>query len=144
MTRAGAGLLVAVVLIAVAAPWLAPNPPDRQFNTYFYAPPTSLHFGAGDGPYFYPLRIVSRLERRFEEDRARHVPLRWFSGGVLVSADPDHGVPLLLLGASAARSRTRRSMSAITSRGSGPGSGTNGPRRTATGPGLLGGSMTLR
>jgi hypothetical protein len=29
------------------------------------------------------------------------VPLRWFSGGVLVSADPDSGAPLLLLGSDA-------------------------------------------
>ena len=53
----------------------------------------------------HPLRIVSRLERRFDEDRATHGPLRWFSGGVLVSADSDAGAPLLLLGADALRPR---------------------------------------
>ena len=53
MTRAGVALLVAVVFISVAAPWLAPNPPDRQFNTYFYAPPTSLHWSAGER-FFQP------------------------------------------------------------------------------------------
>jgi ABC-type antimicrobial peptide transport system permease subunit len=55
MTRAGLVLLLAVVLIAVAAPWLAPNAPDRQFDTYLYAPPTTLHFDAEEGTYFYPL-----------------------------------------------------------------------------------------
>ena len=37
------------------------------------------------------------------------MPLRWFSGGVLVSADPDGGAPLLLLGADAyGRDRSSR------------------------------------
>ena len=97
MTRTGLALLIAVVLIAVAAPWLAPNPPDRQFNTYFYAPPTNLHFDAGDGAYFYPLRVVSRLERRFEEIRDRPVRVAWFSGHLMASTDERE--PLLLLGA---------------------------------------------
>jgi peptide/nickel transport system permease protein len=70
---------------------------------------------SGDGspaPHLHPLRIVSRLERRFDEDRTTHVPLRWFSGGVLVSADPDSGAPLLLLG-SDAYGRDRFSRAAI-------------------------------
>ena len=97
MTRAGLTLLVAVVFIAIAAPWLAPNPPDRQFNTHLYAPPTTLHFDAGDGTYFYPLRIVSRLERRFEEIGDRPVGVAWFSGHLVASTDERE--PLLLLGA---------------------------------------------
>ena len=60
MTRAGVVLLIAVVFIAVAAPWLAPNTPDSQFSTYLYAPPTTLHFDEGHGTYFYPLQVVSR------------------------------------------------------------------------------------
>src|SRR5512138_893639 len=97
MTRAGVALLVAVTFIAVAAPWLAPNPPDRQFTTYFYAPPTTLHFDAGSGSYFFPLRIVSRLERRFEEVRDRPVRVTWFSRHLIASTDDRE--PLLLLGA---------------------------------------------
>jgi peptide/nickel transport system permease protein len=97
MTRTGLALLIVVVFIAVAAPWLAPNPPDRQFNTYLYAPPTSLHFNAGDGTYFYPLRVVSRLERRFEEISDRPVRVAWFSGHLVASTDERE--PLLLLGA---------------------------------------------
>ena len=97
MTRAGVALLIAVVFIAVAAPWLAPNPPDRQFNTYFYAPPTTLHFDSGEGTYFYPLRVVSRLERRFEEVRDRPVRVAWFGGHLVASTDERE--PLLLLGA---------------------------------------------
>ena len=49
MKRAGYALLVFIALIAVAAPWLAPNPPDRSFTDALYAPPTRLrlfHEGA--------------------------------------------------------------------------------------------------
>ena len=92
MTRAGVALLGAVVFISLAAPWLAPNPPDRQFNTYLYAPPTHIH-----ASYFYPLRIVSRLERRFEEVRDRPIRIEWFHGHLVSSADARE--PLLLLGA---------------------------------------------
>ena len=97
MTRAGMALLIAVLFIAGAAPWLAPNPPDRQFNTYLYAPPTTVHFDVDRGTYFYPLKIVSRLERRFEEMRDRPVRLTWFSGRLVASTDERE--PLLLLGA---------------------------------------------
>ena len=98
MKAAGRALLIGIVFTAVFAPWLAPNPPGRQFNSYFYAPPTRVHlFGAGAGPYFYPLRIVSRLERRFEEVREHPVRIAWLNGRLVTSADED--APLLLLGA---------------------------------------------
>ena len=98
MRAIGRALLIGIVFIAVFAPWLAPNPPDRQFNNYFYAPPTRVHlFGGGEGPYFYPLRIVSRLERRFEEVRDHPVRIAWLNGRLVTSADED--APLLLLGA---------------------------------------------
>jgi peptide/nickel transport system permease protein len=91
---AGRVLLVVVAIVAATAPWLAPNPPNRQFDAYLYAPPTPLH-----ATYFYPLRLVNRLERRFEEDRSRPVRVHWFGGQLLSSADD--GEPLLLLGADA-------------------------------------------
>src|SRR5262245_54907258 len=97
MTRAGLALLIAVVFVAVAAPWLAPNPPDRQFNTYLNAPPTRVHVDAAEGAYFFPLRVISRLERRFEEVRDRPVRVAWFSGHLVASTDDRE--PLLLLGA---------------------------------------------
>ena len=92
MKTAGRVLLAAIMFVAIAAPWLAPNAPDRQFDTYLYAPPTRIH-----ATYFYPLRIVSRLERRFEEVRDRPVRVEWFRGHLMSSADPRE--PLLLLGA---------------------------------------------
>jgi peptide/nickel transport system permease protein len=93
---AGQALLIAIVLVAVAAPFLAPNSPDRQFDAYLFAPPTRVRVDSG-GAYFYPMRIVSRLERRFEEMRDRPVRLQWFRGHLLSSADDQP--PLLLLGA---------------------------------------------
>src|SRR6185436_2996852 len=91
---AGRVLLMAIVLVAAAAPWLAPNSPDRQFDTYLYAPPTPLHATS-----FSPLHLVNRRERRFEVGETR-APLRWFGAGHLISsADPNE--PLLLLGADA-------------------------------------------
>jgi peptide/nickel transport system permease protein len=96
MKRAGQWLLGLVLLVSVAAPWLAPNRPDQRFPDLFYAPPTVVHLSPG-APHIYPWRLVSRLARRFAEDRDRPVPLRWFAGGRLVSAD----APLLLLGADA-------------------------------------------
>jgi peptide/nickel transport system permease protein len=110
--RAGQWLLALVVVAAAAAPWLAPNPPDRTFPASLYAPPTRVHLffdppvshsseraGGLRAPFIYPQRLVSRLERRFAEDVARPVPLRWFRDGRLVTVAEAEGGPLLLLGA---------------------------------------------
>jgi peptide/nickel transport system permease protein len=101
MKRAAWSLLVLIALAALAAPWLAPNPPNRRFDDLLYAPPTPVHIFS-DGlraPFIKPWRLVSRLERRFEADASTHVVLRWFTAGTLVTADPDADSPLLFLGA---------------------------------------------
>jgi peptide/nickel transport system permease protein len=100
--RAGLILLGLVALVAAAAPWLAPNPPEQRFDSHLYAPPTPVHLfdGGARRPFIYTSTLVSRLERRFEEDRARPVPLRWFTAGRLVSVEEGSG-PLLLLGGDA-------------------------------------------
>ena len=97
--RAGAALLLLLAASALLAPWLAPNPPNRRFTDLLYAPPTPIHlFAAGlHAPFIHPLRLVSRLGREFEPD-TRRVVLRWFADGRLVTADPDAGAPLLVLG----------------------------------------------
>ena len=101
MRRAGVALLVAVVVVAGAAPWFAPNAPDRAFAGLLNAPPTLVHVwdGGPRAPFIYRQRVVSRLEKRFETVVAEPVSLRWFGEGRLVTAAPDAGVPLLLLGA---------------------------------------------
>ena len=99
MKRAGAILLGVVIAAAIVAPWLAPNDPNRRFPDLIYAPPTRVHlFGNSAALYINTPRLVSRLERRFEEDRSRPVPIRFLAGGRLISADAAAGAPLLLLG----------------------------------------------
>jgi peptide/nickel transport system permease protein len=75
---AGAAL---IAISAALAPWLAPNPPERQFSTYPFAPPMPAHIvadGAFVRPYVYPLRLEDPLERRYVEDQSRRMTLRWF------------------------------------------------------------------
>lgn len=101
MKKAGRALLIAIVLVAAGAPLLAPNPPDRQFTQYLFAPPTHVRLfdGGLTAPYFFPLRIVNRLERRFEEDENRPIPIQWFGNGHLLGVSEGEDAPLLLLGA---------------------------------------------
>ena len=101
MRRAGQWLFATVVLVAIAAPWLAPNPPDRRYPGSQYAPPTRIqvfHEGLRT-PFIHPQRLVSALERRFEQDTSRRASLRWLSDGHLVTVPENAGGPLLLLGA---------------------------------------------
>ncbi len=94
-------LLALIGLATIGAPWLSPNSPVQRFEDLQFAPPTAIHMLAPDGfgPYIYPWRLVSRLERRFEPATDRPARLRWGTGGTLVSGDLDAGAPLLLLGA---------------------------------------------
>lgn len=103
--RAGVVLLGLTLLLAVAAPLVAPHPPDVAFRDLSFAPPSRIYVfdaaGSLTAPYTYPQRLVSRLERRYEEDRARPVRPRWFADGHVASV-PGDGGPLLLLGADSA------------------------------------------
>ena len=100
MRTTGLVLLALVIAASLAAPLLAPNDPNRRFSDLQYAPPTPVHvFGEGSTLYIYTQRLVSRLERRFEDDRSRPVAVRFFTAGRLITADAEAGAPLLLLGA---------------------------------------------
>jgi peptide/nickel transport system permease protein len=105
VTRAGLLLLVLVAALTCAAPFVAPNPPDVAFRDLSFAPPTRIHVvdPAGNivAPYTYPQRLVSRLERRYEEDRSKPQPIRWFHNGRLATVTYP-GAPLMLLGADSA------------------------------------------
>jgi peptide/nickel transport system permease protein len=98
---AGAVMLVAVAVLALAAPWLAPNAPERRFDDLMLAPPTRIYV-YDDGltaPFIYRWRLLSRIEYRFEEARPQRVPLRWLTREALVTSASGEAAPLLLLGA---------------------------------------------
>lgn len=101
---AGLVLAVSIGAAALAASSLAPHDPWTQFADFEYAPPMPPRILDDQGGlhrlFIYPVRLVNRLERRFEEDRTRRVPLRWFTGGKVLSTD-DEEAPWLLLGGDA-------------------------------------------
>ncbi len=103
MRRLGIALLVAAAVIAAAAPWVATTDPGAGDRDAFFAPPTPIRVIDADGrlraPFFYPVRLASRLERRFDEARDRPTRLAWLAAGHLVSAPRASGARLLLLGA---------------------------------------------
>jgi peptide/nickel transport system permease protein len=102
--KAGAAILGLMVMLAVAADFVAVNPPARQFSDFVYAPPMPPRIVDGNGrwrlPFVYPLRLDNRLERRFLEDREHPMPLRMMQGS-LVSADSRAGGPWFPLGTDA-------------------------------------------
>ena len=105
MRRIAAGLLALVALTAIAAPLAAPHDPSDRFADFPDAPPTRVRLFGADGRWcglcFHSQRLVSRLERRFDEDTSAVIPIRLFSHGRLLTDSGDPGAPLLLLGADA-------------------------------------------
>jgi peptide/nickel transport system permease protein len=97
---AGLVLLAVLALAAALAPAIATHDPAAQFADFVHAPPMRPRMIDADGrwrtPFVYPVRLVDRLERRYEEDRARPMPLVWFADGRLVSvaAGPSPWLPL--------------------------------------------------
>ena len=90
MTRTlGLILLAGVALCLAAAPVLAPNDPAHQFAGKAYAPPMPLRVMA-DGevrrPFVYPVTVVDRLERHFEEQRDRPADVAFFTGGRVIAS----------------------------------------------------------
>jgi peptide/nickel transport system permease protein len=102
MKRMALALGTVWVLVAALAPWVAPYDASVQHPRRAYAPPTRLRFVTPEGhvarPHFHPVRLVSALERHFEEDPSRRVEIHWLGEGRLFrSSDPAQ--PVLLLGA---------------------------------------------
>jgi peptide/nickel transport system permease protein len=95
MRRVGAALLVLLAAVAAAASYVSRHDPATQFADFVQAPPMPPRIVDADGqwraPFVYPLRLVNRLERRYEEDRSRRLPLRVFSEGALLSVDEQFG-----------------------------------------------------
>lgn len=88
MTRALV-LVGALTLVTCVGPWLAPYGAVQRFDDLLYAPPMPLHVDGG-GVFAHPLRLVDRLEQRFDADTTRRVGLPWWA--------PSE-TPVLLLGA---------------------------------------------
>lgn len=90
---AGAAIVFFLMLVAAVADAIAVNGPARQFADYVYAPPMPIRFVDRAGnlrrPFVYPLKLESRLERTFVEEREHPMPLRLFAGGLLVSVEGD-------------------------------------------------------
>ena len=86
--RQRGALVIATTLFAAAglASWVAPYDPGRQFPDHPFAPPMLPHVIDSSGhlraPFVYPLHLVDPLERRYEEDRTRRIPLRWFGSSL--------------------------------------------------------------
>jgi peptide/nickel transport system permease protein len=102
-TRVLGGVLLAIIVItAIAASFVAPYDPSTQFRDHLLAPPMTVRLrdaqGQWRGPFFYPLRIVDRLERRFAEDREHPVPLVLFTNGRVMTPVTDAHGPWLLFG----------------------------------------------
>jgi peptide/nickel transport system permease protein len=91
------------LLLAAAAPIIAPHGSDDSFPGLLNAPPTVPHLrdeqGGWHGPFIYRWRLVNQLEQRYEEDRSEIVPLVWLPGGRLVQSRDEANTPFLLLGA---------------------------------------------
>ncbi len=103
MRRTGLALVAIVAVLAAAAPLISPHDPATKYDGCMHAPPTRLHLRDADGgwhrPFFHPLRLVDRLESRFEEDPSRRVGLKFFTRGVLVAEEDPNGGVWLPLGA---------------------------------------------
>jgi peptide/nickel transport system permease protein len=94
MTRRLALLLGSFALVAWVGPWLAPYAPDVQHRGFLYAPPMRPHIVHDSGlhmPFVYPILMVDRLRRQYDEDRSHPQPLPWFSA--------DRARPVFLIGA---------------------------------------------
>jgi peptide/nickel transport system permease protein len=102
---AGGTLIVLFILTALAAPFVAPYEPTMQFRDHLLAPPMRVHLFNGEGyfrgPFIYPLTIVDRLERRFADDRAHPVAIRFFRNGHLAQLETETYGPWLPLGSDA-------------------------------------------
>jgi peptide/nickel transport system permease protein len=103
--RWGIVLCALVVLFAVIGPRLTIHQPGDQFPDFVYAPPMRPHIvdstGAIRRPFVYALALENRLEHRFAADRRDPMPIRFFTGGALLSVDADRHAPWFPLGTDA-------------------------------------------
>ena len=84
-----------IVGAALAAPILTAHTPVQQFKDFENAPPMRVRLITADGrlgrPYVNAIKLVDRLQRRYEEDRSTAIPIQWCRNGSLASIDESHG-----------------------------------------------------
>ena len=72
-------MVAALAAVTLGGSFLVSRSAGQQFADLSYAPPMRPHLfddtGKWQGPFFYPLRLVNRLEHRFAEDRSQPIPL---------------------------------------------------------------------
>ena len=101
------GIAIVAMLVAAAAcaDAIRVNAPEQQFPDFVYAPPMPIRIfdrdGAVTAPFVYPLRLQSRLERTFTEDRDHPMPLRFLSAGRFITLADGSGSPWFPLGTDA-------------------------------------------
>jgi peptide/nickel transport system permease protein len=95
--KIGIVLVATWAAAALSAPFVAPHAVDAQFPGLLNAPPTWPHVSTG-GFAVDRWVLVNQLEQRYERDRSRSVPLKWFADGRLVESSDEPRSPLLLLG----------------------------------------------
>jgi peptide/nickel transport system permease protein len=91
VSRRAARFVLALAVLSLMAPWLAPYEAGLGFRDFLHAPPMRPHFQGAVVPVVHPVVLADRLEQRFEADTTRTLPLPWFGG----AADQ----PVFLLGA---------------------------------------------
>ena len=94
MTRRLLFLLLALAVISVIAPSIAPYDPEAQHRDFLFAPPMLPRIVDETGlraPFVYPIRLADRLSQQYTVQREQSRPLPWFDD----VKDP----PVFLLGA---------------------------------------------
>jgi peptide/nickel transport system permease protein len=105
---------VAIYLVAVFAPFLAPGSGQKTNADYTYAPPQALRFDTGTGLYVHPYTFKQdpeTLALSFEADEGKKVPVGFFVKGEpyellgfipwdrhLIGPENPGGPPMYLLG----------------------------------------------
>ena len=80
------GVALLLLTFAFLGDFLAPNPPDEQNLSNFYAPPTRIHFVDATGkvhlrPFVYRYELTDPLEGSYVERTETPYPLEFFAEG---------------------------------------------------------------
>jgi peptide/nickel transport system permease protein len=109
----GGAVLLVLYTLALLAPFVAPYPEDQMDRERFFHAPQAMRWVDAEGrfhllPFVHPTRLVDAGEFRYQEERSRILPLRFFVRGAryrlfglipsdrhLFGLDPPHRLNLL-------------------------------------------------